>query len=199
MPHFSPAQRAYIRKHGKQHDLDPSEAVGELNIVPFLDIVVNIIMFLLATVAYILATVQIDSNAPPIAQAGRRPQPNQEQSTLNLTVTVGNDGIFVAGSGATMAPRCMGPAPLGTRSPTIPKRMLDVVREGQMRRMMTYDWAALTDCVARIKNEFPDETQVIVSADPVVEYEHLVAAMDALRNQGQRRLFGDVLISAGVR
>lgn len=199
MPHFSPAQRAYIRKHGKQHELDPSEAVGELNIVPFLDIVVNIIMFLLATVAYILATVQIESNPPPLA-TGRAARPQQQdQSALNLTVTVGNDGIFVAGSGATMGPRCEGPAPLGTRSPTVPKRMLEVYRDGAMRRMMTYDWAALTTCVARIKNEFPDETQVIVSADPVVEYEYLVAAMDALRRQGNRMLFTDVLISAGVR
>ena len=48
---LSPRQKAYIRKKSKVHDLDPSEASGELNIVPFLDIVVNIIMFLLTLTA----------------------------------------------------------------------------------------------------------------------------------------------------
>ena len=45
----------------------------------------------------------------------------------------------------------------------------------------------------------PDEDGVIVSADPSVAYEHVVAAMDALRRRGNRILFDKVLISAGVR
>lgn len=198
MAHLSPAQRAFVRKHGTEHVLDPSEAVGELNIVPFLDIVVNIIMFLLATVAYIVATCQIESNPPPIA-TGRVARQNQETSSLNLTVTVAGDGVFVAGSGATMAPGCSGAAPLGTRSPTVPRAMVTTMRNGAPARVMGYDWGALTACAARVKDQFPDETQVIVSADPMVQYEDVVAAMDALRKQGNRTLFDDVLISAGVR
>ena len=49
MAKLTPQQRAYIRRRTKVHDPDPSEIAGELNIVPFLDIVVNLIMFLLAT------------------------------------------------------------------------------------------------------------------------------------------------------
>ena len=49
MPNLSPQQRAYIRRRTRVHEPDPSELSSELNIIPFLDIVVNLIMFLLAT------------------------------------------------------------------------------------------------------------------------------------------------------
>jgi len=64
MPHLTPAQRQYIRKRTKVEDLDPSEMAGELNIIPFLDIVVNLIMFLLMTTTVVLAVVQIDTELP---------------------------------------------------------------------------------------------------------------------------------------
>jgi len=37
--------------------------------------------------------------------------------------------------------------------------------------------------------QFADETQVIVGADPTIHYEHMIRAMDALRNQGTNELF----------
>ncbi|MEZ4286788.1 MAG: hypothetical protein R3A47_01285 [Polyangiales bacterium] len=44
-----------FRKRTKHVDLDPSELGDELNIVPFLDIVVNLIMFLLLMVTSAVA------------------------------------------------------------------------------------------------------------------------------------------------
>ena len=61
---LTPRQKAYVRKKTKIHALDPSEASGELNIVPFLDIVTNIIMFLLATTAAVLTTVELEAHLP---------------------------------------------------------------------------------------------------------------------------------------
>jgi biopolymer transport protein TolR len=80
---LSPRQKAYIRKKSKVHDLDPSEASGELNIVPFLDIVVNIIMFLLTLTAYIVATSELDARLPTTARGGRGGV--QQQASLNLS------------------------------------------------------------------------------------------------------------------
>ncbi len=45
------AQRSKIRRLSQPKELAPDEEGGELNIVPFLDIVVNILIFVLATVA----------------------------------------------------------------------------------------------------------------------------------------------------
>ena len=51
-----------------------------------------------------------------------------------------------------------------------------------------------------MKQEFPDEYKVTVSADLLVEYRHLIRAMDAIReSDDEEELFSEVLLSAGVR
>ncbi len=201
MPELTPAQRQYIRKRTKVEELDPSEMAGELNIIPFLDIVVNLIMFLLMTTATVLAVVQIDTELPEYRRGvgGRGGAPEQ---TLNLNVTVAEEGVIVAGSGGKLAPGCETTA--SGRVLTVPKRNQPVMDDyGQPvqppRQEMQYDWAALTECVSRVKREYPEERQVTISADPLVEYGHLIEAMDALRTKDSQELFPEVLLSGGVR
>jgi biopolymer transport protein TolR len=185
MPKLTPQQRAYIRRRTKVHDPDPSEIAGELNIVPFLDIVVNLIMFLLATSEAVLAIVQIEAQLPQLG--GKSGGGGASEPGLNLNVTVTDGGVIVTGSGGKLAPGCQEVAT--GRVMTVPKRD------------NKYDWKALTDCVAKIKAvpKFSDEHEVIIGADPMVQYEHVVAAMDALRGNDKDSLFPDVLLSAGVR
>lgn len=192
---LSPRQKAYVRKKTKIHDPDPSEVAGELNIVPFLDIVVNIIMFLLTLTAYIVATSELDARLPTTSRGGRGTL--QQQPSLNLSVTIAEGGIIVAGSGGKLAPGCtqMQSGRVIT-VPTLPNPQVDNNRDGQPD---VYDWRALTRCLATVKAQYPDENQVILSADPNVEYRHLIAAMDAVRADGELPLFPEMLLSAGVR
>ena len=183
MAKFTPRQRAYIRKRTKDVHVDPSEMVGELNIVQFLDIVVNLIMFLLATTEAVLLISQIESDLPKIARGASRP--SEVATPLNLNVTVTETGVIVSGSGGKLAPGCTG-VEMG--------RALTVAKKGT-----NYDWPGLTDCVARVKQQYQSEHSVTVSADPQVQYEYVVAAMDAVRTKGKDPLFPDVLISVGVR
>lgn len=158
--------------------------MGELNIVPFLDIVVNLIMFLLATSEAVLLMSQIESDLPQIAR-GRSSSSDDVTSPLNLNVVVTADGVLVSGSGGKLAQGCE-QIEIG-RGITVP------TKNGG------YDWPGLTTCVAKVKNSYEEETSVTVSADPAVQYEHVVAAMDAVRSQGERELFPRVMISVGVR
>ena len=183
---LSPRQRSYIRKHGSAGVLDPSEMVGELNIIPFLDIVMNLIMFLLATSEYVLLISQIESDLPRIAR-GRSKAQDSVETPLNLNVTVTDAGVLVTGSGGKLSAGCTSIDPTGSRAVTVP------------RKGKAYDWAGLTQCVVRVKSQFEDEDTVTVSADPQIAYEHLVAAMDAVRSQGKQELFPKVLVSVGVR
>lgn len=180
---LTPRQRAYVRKRTTVHELDPSEAMGELNIVPFLDIVVNIIVFLLATTQAVLAIAEIEANLPTLGRGGVGGEPS---STLNLTVIVTGQGVSVGAEGGWMAPGCTTTTQQGG-TVSVP------------RRGSGYDWPGLTACARRIKQEFPDERKVIVSADPEIEFEHLIGAMDALRSHGSDELFPEVMISAGLR
>ncbi|MCA9600644.1 MAG: biopolymer transporter ExbD [Polyangiales bacterium] len=188
MPEFTSAQRAYIRKRTKVVELDPSEMAGELNIVPFLDVVVNIIMFLLAT-SLTIQYFQIQSDLPEYkAGVGGRSNKPEEQK-LNLSVTVTDEGIIVAGSGGKLAPGC---------TTTAGGRVVTVVKRGK-----SHDWKELSECLLKVKQKFPDELDVIVTADPLVPYEQVVATMDAVRahtaGKEPQELFPNVLISAGVR
>ena len=184
MPKITPQQRAYIRRRSKVHDPDPSEIAGELNIIPFLDVVVNLIMFLLATSEAVLAIVQIEAQLPQLGgSTGGKPK----DPGLNLNVTITDGGLIVTGSGGKLAPGC---------SEVATGRVMTVPKKG-----VEYDWSALTQCVAKIKAEpkFADETEVIIGADPMIQYEHVVAAMDAVRTDGKQSLFPKVLLSAGIR
>lgn len=183
--HLSPRQRLYIRKRSKRQEVDASEVVGELNIIPFLDIVVNLIMFLLITAEFMLLISQIESDLPKLSST--RGQGADVSTPLNLNVTVTESGVLVSGSGGKLAPGCANLDPSGSRSITVPRR------EGK------YDWQALTECATRVKAQFAEETSVTVSADPQIQYEHLVAAMDAVRRSERQELFPQVLVSVGIR
>ncbi|MCS6798351.1 MAG: biopolymer transporter ExbD [Myxococcota bacterium] len=205
MAELTPAQRQYVRKRTKVHDLDPSEMVGELNIVPFLDVVVNLIMFLLMTTTVILQVVELSTQLPAQRRGGARGAAGPQG--LNLTVVVATEGIIVTGSGGKLAPGCDRVA--GGAVITVPRRPLPVTeRDGRPvappRMELQYDWAALGECLQRVKSEYPDENQVTLTADPLVQYGDFVAAMDAVRFRrdasGRRQeLFRDVLLAAGVR
>ncbi len=70
MAKLSAAQRGKIRRLSQPAELSPDEEGGELNIVPFLDIIMNILIFVLATVA-VTFTATIDTT-PPASKSSRR-------------------------------------------------------------------------------------------------------------------------------
>lgn len=185
MAKLTASQRAYIKKRSAFHEPGPDEAAGELNIVPFLDIVVNLIMFLLILITTIGFYSQVEASLPSYSRGGvgrRAP----EEETLNLNVTVVDNGIIVAGTGGKLAPGCES---LATG------RVVTVPRNGA-----EYDWQALRECARKLKERFEEESKVTISADPMVEYRHLLAAMDAVRESNDEQpLFDEVLLSAGVR
>jgi biopolymer transport protein TolR len=181
---LTPVQRRWLRKTTKYTELDPSEAQGELNIVPLLDVIMNLIVFMMATMATVFAFMMIQTEMPTL-RSGIGSRSQIQQNTLNLNVTITAEGAIVTGSGAKLAIGCES---VGEgRVITVP------LKDGE------YDWPGLTECLAKVKDRFPDEDQVIISADPLIHYEHVVAAMDACRAKETTDLFPNVILSAGVR
>ena len=173
---LSAAQAAKIRRLSQPKELAADEEGGELNIVPFLDIIMNVLMFVLATVSVtFLAT--IDTSPP--ASRGSRSAPNQV--SLGLTVIVVPDGFSVKAKGGSIAPGCHD---IGTGI-TVPKTGSD------------YDFKGLKTCVGIVKKEAPeevrDETSVTISANPNVPYQVIISVMDAIRrDDAGNELFPDV-------
>lgn len=188
-PPLSPAQRSKIRRLSQPREIDPADVGGELNIIPFLDIITNVLMFVLATLPAVF-TVTIESNPPSLGGARTRPP---DKPTLNLSMLIVNDGISLKASGGNIAPGCEGPGP----GITIPAKGRDAQSRAQ------HDWAQLRTCAKRLKDaapEFKEETQVQILAEPGTDYQTVIWAMDAVRETDdvksddpkERVLFPDV-------
>jgi biopolymer transport protein TolR len=176
-------QRRYVKRKTKVHEPDVSELDEELNIVPFLDIVVNLIMFLLMTVSAIAVVGQIEATLPSLGST--RGSRGAEQP-LDLKVHLSNEGVIMAGSRGKLAPGCR---------ETAPGRVFAVPRSPDGG----FDFEALATCAATVHGAFPTERRVTLSADPDIRYELVVSAMDALRGTEDAPLFPEVLLSAGIR
>jgi len=180
--------RAELRKIRESGE-ELAEEGGELNLVPYLDIVMNIIMFLLATVTFQAALANINITLPTAAvatQAAAAPKPE-----LNLTVSISERGFTVATSGAVLYRgfhiTAEGVVQTTSELPTVP------LVSGQP------DTEGLSRALAEIKDRFPDEERVILTASPLIPYELVVKTMDAMREYKGRVLFPGVLLGAGVQ
>lgn len=166
------------------------EHAGELNIVPYLDVVVNLVMFMLLSMTGLIALGVVNVSAPKIGGETPAAAAAENQPKLLLTVAIAKTGFYVAGAGGVLGADAA--APDATRPPTIP------LKDGK------YDFAALGAQMQKIKDQFPSETAVILSADPEIVYDVLVQTMDACReatvkrpdgSSERRPLFFDVSLS----
>ena len=176
---LSAAQRAKVRRLSQPRELAPDEEGGELNIVPFLDIIVNVLIFVLATVA-VTFTASIETTPPASRGAGVRK--DIKSAALNLTVFIVNEGFSIKASGGNVAPGCQGIGP----GVAIPKRNAQ------------YDFEGLNRCAADLKTQnpdFEDERQVYIAANPGTPFQTVISVIDALRldaRKPSRVLFDNV-------
>lgn len=190
-----------------------AEEGGELNIIPYLDIVVNVIMFMLATTTFAAALADISVSSPTTtnAVAATTDTPPEPHNDLNLTVSISDKGFTIAASGAVLYQGFSFDAsgnlvqPGNTTLPTIPKK-------GPGPN--DFDFDLLNKKMLEIKKSptAAGETKVIVNANPNIIYEHVVQVLDACRGKLIEKPdpshpgkvletyegFPDVLLSAGV-
>lgn len=163
-PPLSPSQRSKIRRLSQPKEVDPADAGGELNVVPFLDIIMNVLMFVLATIPAVFTSTIVTE---PPSVGGKGTVRAAEKPTLNLTMLIVNDGVSLKTGGTSIGPGC---EPGG--GITIPKAG------------GAYNWPELKACVQKLKNaspDFKDENTVAIAAEPGINYQSVIEGMDAVR------------------
>jgi biopolymer transport protein ExbD len=173
---LSAAQRSRIRRLSRPKEPDAGEEAGELNVVPYLDIITNILMFVLASIS-VTFVASVDTTPPSIG--GGKVRTELASKALNLSVFVTSQGVSLKTSGGNIATGCND---IGSGI-TVPKKA------------ESYDYPGITACAKRLKNardEFKTETQVTITANPGVDYKTIIDVMDALRSDGQDELFPEV-------
>ncbi len=175
--------------HFSKRKLRPKEEeeMGELNIIPYLDILRNLIIFILLSMTGLATFGILNVNAPNYGAAAGGGNPD-EKPPLLLTVAISKTGFFIAATGAVL-PGISSEAPADPNSaaPTVPKNA-----KGE------YDYPALTARMKEVKTAFPAESKVIIAADPEVQYEALILTMDAVREteSDHKLLFPDVTLGS---
>ena len=161
-------QRNKIRRLASPSAPEPGdEGGGEINVVPFLDIITNVLMFVLATLA-ITFTATIDTSPPKRAVRG------PTEAKLDLTVLVVEDGFSIKARGGNVAPGC--------------------TDTGQGLAVRGRDFAALRACVSKLDRL--GEHTVTISANPNIPYDVIISTTDALRTSVDGEpLFTDVLFA----
>lgn len=206
--------RGRIRREIASEEEEAHEG-GELNLVPYLDILINTIIFLLATTASALALANINVNSPRYEEAAAGAtsgQDKEDQPRLNLTVAVSYSGFIVGGRGAIMTAkdgsmptiRCS----VRLQNKRCPAYLATRTRGGETTKVWVdkYDYKTLTKMMADIKKKYGQERQVILTADRLIPYKVVVKAMDTLRGKPTSKctgkdgcLFDQVILSAGVQ
>jgi biopolymer transport protein ExbD len=158
------------------------EETGELNIVPYLDILMNLILFMLLSITGLASFGILNVSAPSYGGPSTTvaPPESADQPRLVLSVLISKQGHFVNSENAILGGQ--------EGAPTIP-----------LKADGAYDYAALNEQMVKIKGAFPSETKVIVAADPDIPYDALIQTMDSLRetkDASRRLLFPDVTLGA---
>lgn len=161
------------------------EESTELNIVPYLDILMNLIIFMLLSMTGLATFGVLNVSAPTYGGGGGGA--TDEKPPLLLTVAIGKKGYYVAATGGVLPGQTEGAAGSGTDgAPTIP-----------LKGDGTYDFDALTAKMKEVKSEFPSESKVILAAEGDTQYEVLIGTMDATRETKDRKLlFPDVTLAS---
>lgn len=195
--------RRLLRARLRRERAGEEGEAGELNLVPYLDIVVNTVVFLLATTASALPMANIEVLAPkqvPPSEVSDGPV----EAALQLTVAVGYRGFTVAGVGGVMK-NAEGELPTIRCRELAGSGRCAARWEGQGWRD-GYDYAGLEALARRIKARYPGERAVTLTADAGVPYQVVVHALDTLRGRagGACRLedgclFDRVALAAGLQ
>ena len=161
-----------------------ADEAGELNIVPYLDIVTNLVMFILLSMAGLFSLGVINASAPRVATEGSAAA--DQGPKLLLTVAISRRGFHVAGAEdvpGSSADTSSGDTATGDAAapPTVP-----------LRADGGYDYAALTERMRQVKERHPAETNLILSAEADVPYDVLIQTMDACREARVKREDGSV-------
>lgn len=178
----------------------------ELNLIPIMNLVSILIPFLLMAAQFVHLAV-IDSTLPAIGPPQETPPDEDDEPPLQLSVVLTGKGITVAGADAVLNPEgaegaaAAAPAEGEEAQPTIP------CKDPNCATPESYDYEELTRLLGLIKDEYPDDENVIMVPESRIPYEVIVMTMDASRedksSSGEdgkpRTLFPFVVIAGGAK
>lgn len=186
---FSRADVQYVRRKRSVAKHDAEGEDGELNIVPYLDILINLIMFLLIAQATLVSLGMINVNASSYASAASADDDEKpDQPQLKLTIGIASTGFFIAAKGGVL-PGEEAPADGEKAEGDAEKKAAPTIKRLANGE---YDFRTLGAKLRGIKTAFPATDNLYIAADETTPYEVIVKTLDASREDKKGSLFPNV-------
>jgi biopolymer transport protein ExbD len=162
-------------------------ALVQLNLTALMDILSNLLFFLLATFG---ATIVMVINGTVPVQSAEDSDVSDVKRAVTVSVSINKEGFQITALGTAFS-----------------QEELDQMAHHIPLRGQAHDFAALTRELRTIKQHFPKSDTVILTPEPGLKYEVLVHTMDAAREyeakQGKTMstvgLFPTVVVSTVVK
>ena len=199
--------RAAVKRREDQVEIEEMES-GELNLIPYLDMVTNLMLFLLASVSAGIILTQIDTTLPDKAAPGKVPPPGTEVP-LKLFVSIKRDEMILWSAtgieGTLREPKpgyifkrigrngdqCDGPYMCESNNCDGANAAggVGVCRESKEEQQPVFEYHRLNDTLFEIANHHygngkirKDETfSIVLQADGAIPYSTIVSVMAAMR------------------
>lgn len=151
-------------------------AIQELNLVPYLDIMVNLVLFMLVTITSFLSFTILNASIPQIATDAAQAEQKLSKEELMLVVRVMESGYRVD------------PSVQGGKA---------IDRQTYSKREGKHDYENLKKFMVSLKDRFKEEQKVLIVAEPSIPYDTIIQTMDAVRETepGVEDLFPEVTLS----
>jgi biopolymer transport protein ExbD len=171
----------------------------ELNLTALMDILSNILFFLLASFG--AAVISVVSASVPVASTGDS-DVAKTTDEVNMTVNIKREGFHVTAGSETIDP-----AELAGMKLDIP-RTNHKPKDSPKALLNELDFEKLTEQLHRVKTKYPKSETVILVPEPSIQYEEVVGAMDAARERVEKDarggihrqlLFGKVVVSTTIQ
>ncbi len=143
---------------------------SDLNLVPYMDIMVNLIMFMLVVTAYIVELREIPVLAPSYGSSGG----SSEKPKAFMTVAISSIALNVLAS-----------------TDEVPST--ELLKEGG-----EYPYRQLAEALRDYRTNYDVTENLVLTADGAIPYSVVVATMDAARSDAKGPLFPGVTLALAV-
>ena len=158
-----------------------NDEVEDVDLIP----IMNLVLCLISAVLFNTQLTKIGTinvSAPKIGPSTSKQKDDTDKKPLELTVALGNDGYHLKAKGANLIEVLGVTATEGSSDVKIPKiqeKYLD--SKGEELTKESYDFPTLYTHLLKLRNLFPDDKLLTLTAEPDLPFKHLIRTMDIVR------------------
>jgi len=155
------------------------EVIEEINLVPIMNLVLCLIPLVLFK-TQLVKVGMINVSAPKIGPSSSKPQPDKDDKPLGLTVSLSDEGFMLKATGANLS-ELLGVTAAENGAIKINKITETYVKDNKDIKMQSYDYIKLYNHLSTLKDKYPDEKLLTLTATSKIPFKYIIRTTDVIR------------------